>query len=77
MHSAYAEVQDEQGTRYYVAHCTFCGWRGDVTESHKLAAEQAVQHSDTAVLMAAYRDMKLQYPDATWEQVFSLEEVED
>lgn len=77
MHSAYAAVEDKEDGRYYTAHCTFCGWEGTVTTSHKLAAEQAVEHSDTAVLLSKYEDMKLQYPDATWEQVFSLEDVED
>lgn len=77
MHSAIAEIEDREDGRYYVAHCTFCGWEGTLTPSHKLAAEEAVGHTDTAVLKANYEDAKIQYPNATWEEVFSLEEVED
>lgn len=77
MHSAHAAIDDRNDGRYYYAHCTFCGWEGTASKSHKEAAEQAVGHSDTGVLMASYQDMKLQFPDASWEQVFGLEEIPD
>lgn len=77
MHTATPYVEDEDSTRYYAAYCTFCKWSGTKTRSHKLAAEEAVQHSDTAVLLRQFEDMKFSYPDVTWEQAFSLYEVED
>ena len=77
MHSAGAYIHDEDGTRYYFAFCTYCGWSGNTTRSHKLAAEEAVEHSDTAVLLRQFEDMRLSYPNVTWEEAFSLYEVED
>lgn len=77
MHSAGAYIHDEDGTRYYAAYCTFCKWGGTKTRSHKLAAEEAVQHSDTAVLLRQFEDMRLSYPNVTWEEAFSLYEVEE
>ena len=77
VHSAGTYVQDEDGTRYYVAYCTFCRWSGTQVPSHKVAAEEAVQLSDTAVLLRQFEDMKFSYPDVTWEDAFSLYDVED
>ena len=77
MHTAGPYVQDEDGTRYYAAYCTFCKWSGTKTRSHKLAAEEAVQHSDTTVLLRQFEDMKFSYPEITWEEAFSLYEVEE
>lgn len=67
---------EEHQPDIFFALCT-CGWESDRTNDYRAAAQSAVDHSDPAALDRTVRDMQMNYPDLTRDQILGLEVIPD